>query len=401
MNPLEWLREDLRRETSREAEPPRCPACGAVTGATGEPPAAADDRTPTDRPTLGKFDLIRQLGRGGMGVVYEALGRDLNRRVALKVVKEGEASPVLIERLHLEASTTAQLRHPHIASIHEVGSVPGGPNAAATHFIAMEYVEGRTLAEEAPKLNDTERIRALEVIARTVGYAHQRGVVHRDLKPQNVLVRRDHERISGSLAAWIEAPSFTTGRNRHAAVVYGGRLYVIAGQNAAQNSLDDIQVSTIDETNGAPGTWNFLTTLPVGRFEHAAVAYNGRLYKMGGIGGNGTTTRFDAVMFSVINADGRLGAWTPATPLPSGRAYLQGAAYDGYLYAIGGDDASITSTGTTDVRFASIDEEGELGAWKPTTPLAIPRRLHASVAYRGRLYVLGNFQVPLDPPDAG
>src|SRR3990172_8604761 len=131
--------------------------------------------------TLGKYRLLREVGRGAMATVYEALDPDLNRRVGLKVLRE-DSNPRTVERLHREAAAVAKLRHPNIVAVHEVGSVDG------THFIVMDYVAGKTLAEARGSLSQADRIRALATLAAAVGFAHRQGVVHRDLKPQNVLV---------------------------------------------------------------------------------------------------------------------------------------------------------------------------------------------------------------------
>jgi len=116
---------------------------------------------------LGKYEIVRRVGEGGMGVVYEAFDPDLKRAVALKVLKRGD-----VDRLRREASAAAKLRHPNIVTVYEVGR----------DYIAMEYVPGR--------VTKIDRVR-LESIARAVAYAHGQGVVHRDLKPGNVLVDAD------------------------------------------------------------------------------------------------------------------------------------------------------------------------------------------------------------------
>ena len=123
---------------------------------------------------IGKYELVREVGRGGTAVVYEAYDPDLKRAVALKVLKDVGH----VERLRREASVAARLRHPHIVSVHEVGP----------DYIAMDFVAGRTLADLLPETDLRRRIELLETVARAVGFAHEQGVVHRDLKPGNVIV---------------------------------------------------------------------------------------------------------------------------------------------------------------------------------------------------------------------
>src|SRR6185503_10981912 len=102
----------------------------------GEPPGGFPRR-------LGKYDVVSEIGRGGTSIVYKATDPDLKRTVALKVLRDA-VHPVLIERLHREATTAARLKHPHIVSIHEVGTILG-TDGGTLHFIAMDYVEGRNL----------------------------------------------------------------------------------------------------------------------------------------------------------------------------------------------------------------------------------------------------------------
>jgi serine/threonine protein kinase len=138
--------------------------------------------------TFGDFELVRELGRGGMGVVYEARQQSLNRTVALKMVLRGElASEADRARFRAEAEAAARLVHPNIVQVYEVGDVAGQP------YFAMQYVPGRTLARrlaEGP-LSPQEAARLIAAVARAVDHAHQNGVVHRDLKPANVLLAAD------------------------------------------------------------------------------------------------------------------------------------------------------------------------------------------------------------------
>jgi serine/threonine protein kinase len=146
---------------------------------------------PPIHPRIGKYRLIREVARGGMGVVHEAEDTTLGRRVALKLLREDTEDAGGVERMKREAAIASALRHPGIITVHEVGSVdiPPGP---PIHFIAMEYVEGVTLATllQSRGVERGEFLRILEEVARAAAYAHAKGVVHRDLKPTNILVEK-------------------------------------------------------------------------------------------------------------------------------------------------------------------------------------------------------------------
>ncbi len=137
---------------------------------------------------LADYALIRELGRGGMGVVYLARQAGLNRLVCVKVLLSGPwAGEAEVSRFVREAEAAASLRHPNIVSIHELGQADG------RHFFAMEYVEGQTLAElvrDGP-LPAERAARYVRDIAEAVDHAHRQGVLHRDLKPSNVLIDAD------------------------------------------------------------------------------------------------------------------------------------------------------------------------------------------------------------------
>jgi WD40 repeat protein/predicted Ser/Thr protein kinase len=136
--------------------------------------------------------LQRELARGGMGIVYQARQVSLNRPVALKMIAAGQlATPSLVQRFRLEAEAAARLNHPNIVPIYEVGEHQG------QHFYSMKLVEGGTLqkcevreAKDESRVNFAPRTSALILlkVARAVHYAHQRGVLHRDLKPTNILL---------------------------------------------------------------------------------------------------------------------------------------------------------------------------------------------------------------------
>jgi eukaryotic-like serine/threonine-protein kinase len=134
---------------------------------------------------FGDFEIIEEISRGGMGVVYKARQKTLNRIVALKMILAGEfASKEDVDRFYSEAEAAARLDHPGIVPIYEVGQCAG------QHYIAMGYVDGASLASRLKQgpLPAREAAQIVGVTAKAVHYAHQHGIIHRDLKPSNVLI---------------------------------------------------------------------------------------------------------------------------------------------------------------------------------------------------------------------
>ncbi|MBI3082473.1 MAG: protein kinase, partial [Gemmatimonadetes bacterium] len=134
---------------------------------------------------FGNYHILGVLGSGGMGVVYKARQKGLERVVALKVLPAGDQTPgEIVERFFREARAAAKLCHPNIVPVYEVSSQEG------SYFYSMELVEGRTLSEhlKGKPLGAREAVEILEKVARAIQYAHENGVIHRDLKPQNVMV---------------------------------------------------------------------------------------------------------------------------------------------------------------------------------------------------------------------
>lgn len=146
---------------------------------------------------LAEFRIVRVIGEGGMGRVYEAEQDSPRRRVALKVIRAGVMSGSVLRRFSHEADVLAQLNHPGIAQIHQAGvaSENGEEGAGAgvrrVPYFAMELVRGRTLVEHCRGMGVREKLELLARVSDGVQHAHQRGVIHRDLKPANILVGED------------------------------------------------------------------------------------------------------------------------------------------------------------------------------------------------------------------
>jgi WD40 repeat protein len=185
-----------------EPPPPRPPLDAAflrrLEGVrTGQPPAGALTATPPGgagpapaegRPVVPGYEVLGELGRGGMGVVYHARHLCLGRPVALKLLRAGAyAAADEVARFRREAELAARLQHPHVVQIFEVGEHDGRP------FLALELVDGGSLAQrlDGAPLPAREAARLVEQLARAVQAAHDAGIVHRDLKPANVLLAAD------------------------------------------------------------------------------------------------------------------------------------------------------------------------------------------------------------------
>jgi predicted ATPase/tRNA A-37 threonylcarbamoyl transferase component Bud32 len=145
------------------------------------------ERSDGARPTVDGYEIIEELGRGGMGVVYKARDLRLGRRVALRFVPDEQLSNVeWLARFQREARTASVLNHPHICTIHDLGEHEGRP------FIIMELIEGRSLQAFAGQRLSLDKLATLiGQTARALAVAHAVGIVHRDIKPENVMVRED------------------------------------------------------------------------------------------------------------------------------------------------------------------------------------------------------------------
>jgi serine/threonine protein kinase len=172
----------------RSGQPSALSALADESGPAADPgPPPDSPGRPGPRPAVAGYDILGELGRGGMGVVYKAVQKSLKRPVALKVVLAGaHADEPEVDRFRREAESAARLQHPNIVQIFEVGEQDGLP------YRALEFVEGRSLADrlrEGP-LPPGQAAHLVETLARAMHYAHGQGIIHRDLKPANVLLQK-------------------------------------------------------------------------------------------------------------------------------------------------------------------------------------------------------------------
>jgi tRNA A-37 threonylcarbamoyl transferase component Bud32 len=216
---LEWL-DGLAPPLGPEGMPDGDPTADAPSG-LGELPCP-----------FGPYELLSEIGRGGMGVVYKARQTGLDRTVAVKMILASHlASAEHVRRFHIEARAAARVQHSNIVHIHDVGQLHG------QHYFAMEYVEGESLATRIARepLPIEAALRLVAVVARAVDHLHQQGIVHRDLKPPNILLSTDGEPY---LTDFGLAKVFEPGSETTATGVIAGSPPYMAPEQAAGRSGD-------------------------------------------------------------------------------------------------------------------------------------------------------------------
>lgn len=209
---------------------------GGTPGSAAEMPTLGHQDTAVAPPRVGSsfgdYDLLAEVARGGMGVVYKARQRSLNRIVALKMVLGGKRDSSLErDRFLVEARAVARLNHPQIVPIYEVGEHQGTP------YFTMEFFTGGSLRDRIEELRGDQRAAAglMVTIARAVEHAHRRGILHRDLKPTNVLLdeRRQPHVADFGLAKQLDEESDLT----QAGAIVGTPSYMAPEQANAQTDL--------------------------------------------------------------------------------------------------------------------------------------------------------------------
>lgn len=178
-------------------------------GAGGGFDAIFAEQIEPDVRRFGDYELLQEIARGGMGVVYRARQVSLNRIVAVKMLLFGNfASDEFVKRFHTEAKAAASLQHPNIVAIHEIGEHKG------QHYFSMELVEGQSLADVVRDRPLSPKRAAVYVqsVAEAIHYAHEHGVLHRDLKPSNILIdANDQPRVADfGLAKVLQSGAATT-----------------------------------------------------------------------------------------------------------------------------------------------------------------------------------------------
>jgi serine/threonine protein kinase/Tfp pilus assembly protein PilF len=219
-----------------------CGACLLEAALGGDEPEREVNVDPAPSPMsmdFGDYELLEQIGRGGQGVVFRARQKSLNRIVALKVINLGQwASEAHVKRFRREAEAAARLEHPCIVPIYEVGERDG------SCYFSMKFIEGGQLDEVVKRMPMSIR-QAAELVAkvtRTLQYAHEHGIVHRDIKPGNILLdaKSEPHLTDFGLARLVESESSVT----HTLDVLGTPSYMApeqaVGNNAAVSSVTDV-----------------------------------------------------------------------------------------------------------------------------------------------------------------
>jgi serine/threonine protein kinase len=189
---MDSLQRALASDASRSGSLPR-KGLGTLERSGSEDhelPGIHDLKPPIRPESLVGYELLEELGRGGMGIVYKARQTAVGRIVALKMILGGRlASPSDVQRFRAEAAAVAQLDHPNIVPLYEVGEHDGRP------CFSMKWIDGESLAHRMTELASDSRtgVRLLGIVARAVHHAHQRGIIHRDLKPANILIDREQQ----------------------------------------------------------------------------------------------------------------------------------------------------------------------------------------------------------------
>ena len=189
----------------------------------------------------------------------------------------------------------------------------------------------------------------------------------------------------GTLQAWntTTAPS-AIARNNASGVVYMDNLYLLGGESSGQPAFADTYFAPINHGgDGLPQSFSLSGSFGTARYGHTAAVYNGYLYVLGG---RNTTTWYNSVEYAPLNSDGTVGTWQTTTSFATARADHATAIWNGYIYVLGGCSGTPAITSN---QYAAINTDGTLGNWSSTTALPQATCEHAAAAYNGYMYVMG------------
>ena len=169
-----------------------------------EQPGEQADMTDENIRMIGRYEIEREIGRGGMAIVYKAFDPRLERTVAIKLIRNtafsAEAFGHIRERFEREAKALARLDHPNIVKVHDFGEHAGAP------YLVMDYLEGATLKEVRKPLRVETAVRLIRPVAEALDYVHRNGLLHRDVKPSNIIITKEERVIltDFGIAKWME-----------------------------------------------------------------------------------------------------------------------------------------------------------------------------------------------------
>ena len=215
----------------------KCKHCGSILTGTGVPMGEITSEAEVKLALSGRFTIIEEIGRGGMATVYKAKQNNLNRLVALKIIHKNLIHyKEFLERFHREAQLSASLNHHNIVTIYDEGSENG------IHYIAMEYLDGIDLhhiIQEKGRLKIDESVNIIAPIAEALNYAHNKGIIHRDIKSSNILITLDGKPV---LTDFGIAHAASTTKLTQSGMVIGTPDYMspeqaIGGEVDAQSDL--------------------------------------------------------------------------------------------------------------------------------------------------------------------
>ena len=220
----------------------KCKHCGSILTDHAVPTGEITPESQVKAALANRFEILEEVGRGGMASVYKAVQKNLNRTVALKVIHKNLVHyKEFLERFHREAQLSASLNHPNIVTIYDQGSENG------IHYISMEYLEGldlHHLIRDKGRLSTEESINIIAPVAEALDYAHNKGIIHRDIKSSNIIITSDGRAI---LTDFGIAHAVTATKLTQSGMIIGTPDYMspeqaISGQVDAQSDLYSLGV---------------------------------------------------------------------------------------------------------------------------------------------------------------